>query len=505
MRIISFRLLIFLFWIVMMGWLIRFEAFPYWFTREAGGYRDLFRDRPFILDSWMQITFEGLPIGYTHTWMDSDIRPNSESHSILNKTVLCLNLMGSSQTINVLSRIVLDESYAMRNFSTALHSEFYTTSVEGNRIEGNRFEVSVRTHSGSSNTEIEIPDDCLIYSPMNEMAVRGLKPGEHLRLRVFDPVSMSVSEVIVEALRTEEIEHEARVVDATALKISCMGLDMLSWVDSNGRALRHETPFGWVLTACSAEEILAPISGIKDGVDMLSAMAVPCKGEVVNPRNLRQMTVKFTGIPFNAESLASPRQFVEQLADGVKMTVLAQRPPSHVSTLGAPAPEECLPFLQPSASIQSDHPDIIKTARAITGNSADAFEAAQAISAWIQNNVQMQPTFSVPSAPDVLTTLVGDCNEITHLFVALARAAGIPARVHAGLIYDSTGGPGAFYYHSWPSVYVGEWVEMDPVWGQGTVDATHVSLVTGELVELLKLAKMLGRARAELLPEEYKP
>ena len=97
----------------------------------------------------------------------------------------------------------------------------------------------------------------------------------------------------------------------------------------------------------------------------------------------------------------------------------------------------------------------------------------------------------------------GDCNEHTYLFVALARAAGLPARIHVGLVYSGMDGqPGVFYYHAWPSVYVGEWVEMDPTLGQPTVDATHLSLVTGELADQLKLLGLFGRARVDIVGEE---
>ncbi len=74
---------------------------------------------------------------------------------------------------------------------------------------------------------------------------------------------------------------------------------------------------------------------------------------------------------------------------------------------------------------------------------------------------------SLPSAAEVLRTRVGDCNEHTALFVALARAAGLPARIAVGLVYLR----GGFYYHAWPEVYVEErgrglWLPVDPTLNQ---------------------------------------
>ncbi|MCK6449141.1 MAG: transglutaminase-like domain-containing protein [Planctomycetes bacterium] len=69
----------------------------------------------------------------------------------------------------------------------------------------------------------------------------------------------------------------------------------------------------------------------------------------------------------------------------------------------------------------------------------------------------------------------GDCTEFTLLFIAPARANGLPARELAGIVWT---GPGsrAFGWHAWAAVHDGQrWVEVDPVFGQLPVDATHVA------------------------------
>ena len=104
-------------------------------------------------------------------------------------------------------------------------------------------------------------------------------------------------------------------------------------------------------------------------------------------------------------------------------------------------------------------------------------------------SVQNSPTVSLPSAVDVLEYLRGDCNEHTILAVALARAAGLPARVCAGIVYID----GTFGYHAWPVVWVGEWVEMDPTFGQYVADATHIILATGSLEAQYVINSAIGR------------
>ncbi len=113
--------------------------------------------------------------------------------------------------------------------------------------------------------------------------------------------------------------------------------------------------------------------------------------------------------------------------------------------------------------------------------------------------VKKQPTVSLPSALDVLRNMEGDCNEHTYLFVALARAVGIPAKIKVGLLHTN----GAFYYHAWPAVFVGRWWELDPTIGQEAVDATHVAILEGETADQLKLLGLVGQLNADVVKQEY--
>ncbi len=84
----------------------------------------------------------------------------------------------------------------------------------------------------------------------------------------------------------------------------------------------------------------------------------------------------------------------------------------------------------------------------VTGTRARAEKLTRYVNALLDK----KPTVSLPSAREVLRTKVGDCNEHTALYVAMARALGIPARIAVGLVYIH----GAFYYHAWPEVYLDE-------------------------------------------------
>jgi transglutaminase-like putative cysteine protease len=102
------------------------------------------------------------------------------------------------------------------------------------------------------------------------------------------------------------------------------------------------------------------------------------------------------------------------------------------------------------------------------------------------------------SLPDAISTLenrVGDCNEHAVLLAALARAAGIPARIEAGLVYLK----GRFYYHAWDLIYLGKWVTADAVFGQLPADVSHLRLVAGSSEQQMDLMGVIGKIQLKVL------
>jgi transglutaminase-like putative cysteine protease len=121
--------------------------------------------------------------------------------------------------------------------------------------------------------------------------------------------------------------------------------------------------------------------------------------------------------------------------------------------------------------------------------------------------LEKKPTVSLPSAREVLRTKIADCNEHTALYVAMARALGIPARIAVGLTFVR----GAFYYHAWPEVYLeagsnrGYWLPVDPTLNQFPADATHLRLARGGLDRQAAILPLIGRMKMEVLDLELAP
>jgi transglutaminase-like putative cysteine protease len=164
-----------------------------------------------------------------------------------------------------------------------------------------------------------------------------------------------------------------------------------------------------------------------------------------------------------------------------------------------PGQEDCL---LATTYVQSDAEAIRNLAREVAGKEADSWRAAKLLERWVHENVtekNLETAFA--TAIEVLQSREGDCTEHAVLLAALARAAGIPARVVAGLVYSQR----AFVGHMWTEVYVGEWVPLDATLGKGAVGADHIALATSSLSSasladlFLDLLQSLGNLQIEVL------
>jgi hypothetical protein len=85
-------------------------------------------------------------------------------------------------------------------------------------------------------------------------------------------------------------------------------------------------------------------------------------------------------------------------------------------------------YLGESPGIQTRCKEIRQLLGQLSGDAKHPWDLAEKFAAWIPRNIRPQigPYTSVPAA---LENRVGDCEEMSAVFVALCRAAGIPARL----------------------------------------------------------------------------
>jgi transglutaminase-like putative cysteine protease len=272
-----------------------------------------------------------------------------------------------------------------------------------------------------------------------------------------------------------------------------------NWIDEDGHLVKAESPLGFTLERTAFE--LADQEWKKSGSNtrayaqgygaVIEQTAIASNIDVTNVASAERLRVRLLGVELEGFDLAGGRQLLK----GDTLTVMRENPNALRASYtlpyrggGEPARE-----LESTPLIQADDPRIVATARRIVGNTTDPAEASRKLNDWVYRSLRKDITLSVPSALQVLEARQGDCNEHTVLYVALARAIGLPTRTAVGLVNVR----GRFYYHAWPEVYYNGWVAVDPTLGQYPADASHLRFLIGGLARQVELIRLIGRLRLE--------
>jgi len=440
-------------------------------------------------EEWMGVYYQGQKIGYSR----SILEPREGGFRLREQSFLKIRAQGFPLTVSMKLDALTGEDHALDSFTFQLQSGLVDTQITG-RVEGRLLRLELETAGERSTQTLTLDKEpALPGSLAGILRERTLAPGLTFSFPSFDPVTMSFGETRVRVEGKETLEvREGLAVPCFRLAAESAGIRMDLWADEAGTLWKQTTPSGWVMRRESQEEALTAGWPAGAGIDMISATSVRAEGRTIaDPADVRYMSVLLPLENVEGLSLDGGRQVHPR---GRFQPVRLTR--EEVDEAGAPdlpiTGPEFAAALAPTLLAPCDHPEIRRQARAIAGDETNSLRAARRIMRWVNENVQRRAVPSLPNALEVLHHRTGDCNECTVLTVALARALGLPARTNAGLVYLD----GRFYYHAWPEVFAGQWVTLDPVFGQLPADATHLRLTTGGIEKQTELARLIGQLKA---------
>jgi hypothetical protein len=275
------------------------------------------------------------------------------------------------------------------------------------------------------------------------------------------------------------------------------GLHTTSWITDTGDVVREESPLGLMTVRESSDRAQTLAVPGRVQTDLLEASAVvpAMRRRIDDPRDVRLLRLELEGADLTHADL----QGVGQTVTGSTIELIDPR-----SLLAGPADPDLDRYLEPEPFIESDAPEIRAEADKAVAGVEGPRARAEKLTRYVNALLEKKPTVSLPDALDVLRTKVGDCNEHTALYVAMARSIGIPARIAVGLVYVR-GITGAFYYHAWAEVYLDEgsgrglWLPVDPTLNEFPADATHLRLARGGLDKQAAILPLIGRLKMTIL------
>lgn len=403
---------------------------------------------------------------------------------------LTINAMGAVQEVVTAGSAVVGADGVLRRFDFVITSPM-TVFARG-ELQERRLRVEL-TQAGQTQA-IELPvkePPVLSLTLPTRLRGRPLVPGEQFELSYFDPITLANERA---TLRVEAPEVLPNGEPAFWIRTTYGSMETLRLVDQNGETLREEAVGGGLglrSQRMTREEALAVQSG--NPPDLVALAAAPLTGSLGDARSTRTVTLRIGGIPAERFAHDPPLQVVDGDTVRVSVPLLAELPDLPVSGEG--------PDTEPTFTLPATHPDIVKRAREVVGDAPNRREAVRRINQFVYDYLEKAPVVGVPNGLEVLYQGKGDCNEHTALFVSLARAVGIPARIAAGLVYSTRLGQ-AFYYHAWPEVELGGptgWVPVDPTFGQFPADASHLKILNGDLDRQLEIMGVMGKVRLEVV------
>jgi hypothetical protein len=437
-------------------------------------------------ETWMNIYQQEQKIGYVHR----QIFKTLEGYKILESVVMQINTMGMMQDLRFRTMGSLKPDLTLSSFDFELFSNLFRFKARG-ALKDKTLGLSVVSGTGPEKT-LSLPlkkDIHLSVGLLEILSARDLKPGDGRTFTVFDPITTTERSVKILVVGEETIPVMGREEQAKKVSVEFMGVSQYAWIGKDGAALREEGPLGISLEQVAKEEALQKIT-VFPGTDIAAFASIPSNRMIRSVDQLTELKLRLTGIDERALSLEGDRQSFQDRVLIIRRESVSDLLPQHQ---GKKASEEMKEYLEPTPSAQSDHPEIQAKVKEIISPNDTVVVKTKKLVEWVHKNLQKRPVLSVPNALEILHNRVGDCNEHAMLLMALARAAGIPAQMEAGVVYQR----GRFYYHAWNVLYLSGWVTADATMGQFPADVTHIRLVRG-MERQIDLIRVIGRMRIDV-------
>jgi transglutaminase-like putative cysteine protease len=421
-------------------------------------------------------------------------------------------------------RELLDPAGRPFTLSMTMSSNGHVTKVDA-RFTDKQVDCTIDSGGTKSVKTLPIPAGVSLIADPEQIGPKGkgikLEPGVKLQLHMFEPMTLQIMPIDMEVLPPETLTLGGKSYHATVIRSSTpLAGEDKEWLDESGELLQDESVLGIKMVREDSGAPAPPTTAYVPPPDFAVATSIRTQTVIADPRDVNFLRLRVEGIPEQRLVLSDARQSAQVSHIDGKLVVTytirageAERgdegaTPEHLNTR---TPEHPSAYLAPAPYLEVDDPRIRKQAREIVGDATDPLEKARRIRAWVHAHMTPEMDIGiVRSATEVLTHPVGVCRDYAVLFTALARAAGVPARVCGGIVYFR----GRFYYHAWSEVGAQEnsserpnartpdrltWVAFDATLPTDFVDATHLKFSEGDPTAMFQAVRVVGQLKAEVL------
>lgn len=462
------------FWLIMTSLLIQKEFFQ--LTPLQSAYQVLPLQDWDLRQEYHAIFLGKQRVGFNWNLLE---RKDDNLYEFRHSSYLSFLFLGEAREMLIKQTAHLDRQLNILDFEVRISSGKTWTKIEGQAAKGN-LNVVIENSESTPVRRIFPVDGPLFFADALDFIwiPENLKPGKQGRIKMWNALAMSAQEISFQVKRKEKISYHGKETEAYLIIMNVGDLPLRTWVSPQGVVLREESSTGLLFEKDEAWKIFdAMRENRASPPDLPNLFSVPSNEILKSPASLSYL---------KARVITGKEDFVMEM----KKPDLKEFENVTFESIEAMKPQ-LAPYLAADPWVQSDDPAVMQTAKQLTAGETRPLAAALKLNDWVHKNISPVPTVSLPHAGQVLQSKEGDCNEYSVLLAALARAAGIPAKLTAGLVYQN----GRFFYHEWVQVFAGKWISLDPTFGQAPADATHIPLSEGGLEEQVALAGKIGKIK----------
>ncbi|HIE50331.1 MAG TPA: transglutaminase domain-containing protein [Armatimonadetes bacterium] len=450
-------------------------------------------------DFWLGAYLGEQKIGFSHFALQPIEHEGQPAVLLESSSFTRVAMMGVALEQDISLTMLSDLNYAPLKLTLTMRSGERTLSVVADFFP-DRVECQVISQQNTTKKTVAIPEGVTLIADEHALlGEREMEPGDKIEFYWFNPLNLQVEQARLEALRREPLTLHGQTYEALVVRHTMPMATSLLWLDERGEVLKVQSLMQLTFLREPKEVAMQLPEEVAQRVDIARLTAVHPDKPIPNPRQCRRLKLRVRGLE-NLDQVPSDEW--QTLTPGEEgepalLTITAREyGPEEATDLPLKGPE-LEQWLKPGPYVEADHPDIKAQVQEIIGEETNAYRVATAIQRWVHDRVQWQMNIGIfRSAVDILHDPAGVCRDAAVLYTALARAAGLPTRICAGLVYTQ----GAFFGHAWAESYLGRgWVPFDPTLSSEFVDATHLKLAQGEYTCLLTVLKALGTLEVEIV------
>ncbi len=436
-------------------------------------------------EEWLGVYFQDRKIGHIRTSSEKIGDEYRFTQSGESEVATEGKTIKSSSSFKCLT----DLTYRIKSFEFESRSGETYFKSHGELDKDNVLLVFMETEKKKKTETIDIKGQPYLPATVKQaLFAQGLEKGKRLSIPLLDIFSLRVTETAVEVQELVPVKAGINVNTVYQLRIG----NNFSWISDGGITLKEKDASGVLYLA--EKETLAKSKDNRAFFDYLSIPVLKANKLLSNTEELSGLKVRLTGLDISRYPLLNEGRQI------LRGDILELRRENNEllkeKTYDLPyAGKDMGPFLSPTPYVQSDHHTIIYNAKKFVAIEKNAFRLARYLTSNLYLTITKSPSFHLITAMDMFNMRAGESNEHTVLFTSFARAGGMPARMVGGLVYLK----GYFYYHTWPEVWLGQWVPADPSMGQFPADVTHIRLMQGDIDKLASLGEVIRDMKIDIM------